>query len=105
MSEKSEIKRDGAKAQPNSGRGKHKKGDAILWPFCVDIKEYESSFGVSRENWAKICTDAFNSGSYEPAFKLVLGKERPVRVWVVGDTMFHQMREAWIEKYGDENDS
>ena len=28
MSEKSEVKRDGAKAQKNSGRGDYQKGDA-----------------------------------------------------------------------------
>lgn len=99
--EKEEIKRDGGKAQKNSGRGQIQKGDAILEPFCYDIKEYEKTFGVSKDVWAKVCTDAFRSGRREPALKIVIGTANSkVRLWVVEDGMFQQMREAWVEKYG-----
>ena len=105
MSEASEAKRDGAKLQPNSGRGAHKKGDAILDPFLIDYKEYASSFSVSVSNWAKLSKDAILKGKLQPAFKLVLGKEedRKVRVWVVSDEMFHEMRDSWVrERNGDD---
>ena len=39
MSERSEVKRDGAKAQKNSGRGDYQKGDAKWKQFLVDYKE------------------------------------------------------------------
>lgn len=96
-SELEEIKRDGATPQPNSGRGKHRKGDAILEPFIVDYKEYSKSFGISKAVWAKICTDA-NYGHKQPALKLVLGDNdgQKIRLWVISDSMFHEMRHAWI---------
>lgn len=96
--ELNEIKRDGAKPQPNSGRGQHAKGDAILEPFLVDYKEYTESFSVSRNNWAKLQKDAFTAGRREPAFKLVLGEEgkkEKLRLWVISDAMFHEMLEAY----------
>ena len=103
MSEESEIKRDGAKAQKNSGRGKHEKGDARLGPFVYDIKEYTKSFSVSVKNWVKVSTDAFKSGG-KPAFKLVLEDNgTTVRVFVVEERMFHEMLEAWQEKYEPED--
>jgi len=98
MSEAAEIKRDGAKAQPNSGRGQHAKGDAVLEPFLIDYKEYTESFSVSRTNWAKLQLDAFKSGRREPAFKLVLGEEdnpNKLRLWVISDAMFHEMLEVY----------
>lgn len=100
MSEEAEIKRMGAVAQKNSGRGKVKKGDAILEPFCVDIKEFSKSFGLSKEVWAKISTDAITSGLYQPALAIVLGENdgNKTRLFVVGEAMFHEMREAWLEK-------
>jgi hypothetical protein len=99
--EKEEIKRDGGKAQKNSGRGKIQKGDAILEPFCYDIKEYGKSFSLSKDVWAKICDDAFRSGRREPALKVVLGEGNyKTRLWVIEDEMFQQMRDAWEEKYG-----
>lgn len=102
MSEAAEIKRDGAKAQPNSGRGKHAKGDAVLEPFLIDYKEYTESFGVSRKVWAKLTLDAFKAGRRLPTLRLVLGEDGNVnklRLWVVGDEIFKEMREAWLEKY------
>lgn len=101
MSELGEIKRDGAKPQKNSGRGKHEKGDATLGPFCIDYKEYSEQFGVSRAVWAKISTDAWQVKKL-PALRLVLGSDEDTtktRLWVVGDTMFREMLEAWQEKY------
>ena len=41
MSERSEVKRDKAKAQKNSGRGDYQKGDAQWKQFLVDYKEQE----------------------------------------------------------------
>jgi hypothetical protein len=106
MTELYEIKRDGGKAQKNSGRGKIQKGDAKLGPFCYDIKEYANSFSVSKDVWGKVCTDAFRSGRMVPALKLVLGAgDEKTRVWVIGDNMFHEMLEAWEEKYGEANES
>lgn len=107
MSEASEIKRDGAVAQSNSGRGQHAKGDAILEPYLVDYKEYSESFSVSRKVWAKISTDAFKSGRRQPALKLVLGDPDPeskakVRLWVISDTMFHEMHAAWKQVCGED---
>jgi hypothetical protein len=99
MSEESEIKRFGGTPQKNSGRGKHAKGDAVLEPFLIDVKEYEESFGVSRKNWAKLASDALRSGQRIPAFMLALGDEPKLRLWVISDSMFKEMLEAWKEKY------
>ncbi len=102
MSEKNEAARDGAKLTRNSGRGWIEKADATLGPFSVDYKEYTESFGVSRKVWSKIQADALKM-RLQPALKLVLsGDGQPVRVWVIGDNMFHEMLEAWEEKYGQQ---
>lgn len=102
MTEKDEAARDGARLHRNSGRGYIEKGDATLYPFCVDYKEYKETFSVSRDFWAKATKDAIKMRS-QPALKLVLGGEgTPTRLWVISDTMFHEMREAWLEKYGDQ---
>lgn len=101
MSEALEAARDGATLHRNSGRGVIEKGDARLGPFCIDYKEYNQSFGVSRKVWAKCTLDALKM-RLKPALRLVLGEEdKPkVRVWVIGDDMFHEMLLAWQEKYG-----
>lgn len=86
MSEASEVKRDGAKAQKNSGRGQYQKGDAILDIFTVDYKEFSKSFSLSRSVWAKVCTDSFRNGQNEPALKVILGDgNQKVRLWVVAE--------------------
>lgn len=86
MSEESEVKRDKAKAQKNSGRGQYQKGDAILDIFTVDYKEYEKSFSLSRSVWAKVCTDAMRNGLTEPALKVILGSgNQKLRLWVVAE--------------------
>lgn len=102
MSEKREAERDGAELHRNSGRGVIEKGDARLGPFVIDYKEYDKQFGVSRSVWAKATSDALRHRR-QPALKLVLGDAEPkTRVWVIGDTMFHEMLEAWEEKYGQQ---
>ena len=74
MSEAAEIKRDGAKAQKNSGRGQYQKGDAIMPPFLVDYKEASKSFNLNKSVWAKICTDTFKvSRNLYPCLKIIIG--------------------------------
>jgi hypothetical protein len=85
-SEAAEIKRFGGTPQPNSGRGKHNKGDAIIDKFVVDVKEYGRSFGLSIPMWAKICTDAIKQGK-RPALNVVLGEgPKRVRMWVISES-------------------
>ena len=85
LTEKSEIKRDGAKAQKNSGRGKIQKGDATWKGFVVDYKEYSKSYSISRSSWSKICMDAWKSDTLSsPILKLILGEgQDKVRLAVV----------------------
>ena len=101
MSERGEIKRDGAKAQKNSGRGEYQKGDAQWHDFVVDYKEYEKSISVSQSIWAKICTDTFkvNRDKY-PVLKLILGSadKRKTRLAVIEWELFEQMVECWENK-------
>lgn len=73
MSEKNEIKKIGAKAHKNSGRGT-KKGDATWESFVIDIKEAKKSFTLNEKVWSKITTDAIKSGiDKSPALVVVLG--------------------------------
>lgn len=96
MSERGEIKRDGAKAQKNSGRGKIQKGDAIWHDFVVDYKEYSKSISISKDTWAKICTDTFRvSRDKFPVLKLILGDSNPTRLAVIEWSLFEEMEEAW----------
>jgi len=82
--EKAEAARDGATLQPNSGRGKFAKGDAILDDFVIDYKHYETGkFTVSINNIGKLDTDAHKAGNYDGVFKLILGEDHKVRRWVV----------------------
>lgn len=86
MSEASEVKRDGARATKNSGRGQYQKGDAFLDIFTVDYKEYGRSFSISRDVWAKICMDAMRNKQSEPALKVILGEGgNKIRLWVVAE--------------------
>lgn len=103
MSEESEAKRWAGKTQPNSGRGYHKKGDAILDKFVVDIKEYTASFGLSKKVWSKISTDAVKQGK-RPALNIVLGENdgRKTRMWVISEADMIEYVEL-LERY--ENDS
>jgi hypothetical protein len=72
MSERSEIKRLGAKGIKNSGRG-ITKGDASWEGFTVDFKEYPKGFTVNQDNWAKATTDAMKNKN-DPAIIVVLGE-------------------------------
>lgn len=84
MSEKAEIKRDGSRATKNSGRGQIQKGDALLDIFTVDYKEYEKSFSISQNVWAKICMDAIRNNHSVPVLKVILGKgNKKTRLGVV----------------------
>lgn len=97
MSERSEIKRDGAKGQKNSGRGDYQKGDAIWHNFVVDYKEYSKSISLSKGMWSKICTDTFKvSRDKSPVLKLVLGSDgSKTRLAVIEWAMLEQLIECW----------
>jgi hypothetical protein len=99
-SENQEIRKMGGVPQPNSGRGKYRKGDAVLGPFIVDVKEAKSSFTYNKKVWAKVCSDAAKHLK-EPALMTAIGEgDETVRTWIIGDVMFHQMLECWMAKYG-----
>jgi hypothetical protein len=97
MSERGEVKRDGAKAQKNSGRGDYQKGDAIWNDFVVDYKEYSKSISINKEIWAKICTDTFRvSRDKYPVLKLILGEEgSKTRLAVIEWALLEQLIECW----------
>jgi hypothetical protein len=97
MSERAEIKRDGAKGQKNSGRGDYQKGDSIWHNFVVDYKEYSKSISISKDMWAKICTDTFKvSRDKSPVLKLVLGSEgAKTRLAVIEWALLEQLIECW----------
>lgn len=84
-SERAELKRMGAKAHRNSGRGPYQKGDGSLEEFIVDVKEYNKSFSISVDAWAKICTDTMKvDRSKSPMLQLVLRDgDRTIRLCVV----------------------
>lgn len=97
--ERSEINRMGGKPQKNSGRGLYQKGDAILGPFVVDVKEAKSSFTLNRNVWGKICSDASRHRK-DPTLMIVLGEgKETTRLWLMGDTMFHLLLDAYEERY------
>lgn len=104
MTEQSESKRDGSKLQPNSGRGKYKKGDAKNDYFLIDYKEFSESFSISRKVWAKLCSDLIAGGRIDgrsPTLKVVLGKTNKLRLWVVEeDVMEDYMRLRKLEEEG-----
>jgi hypothetical protein len=97
VSERSEIKRDGAKGQKNSGRGDYQKGDAVWHNFVVDYKEYSKSISISKGMWSKICTDTFKvSRDKSPVLKLVLGSDgSKTRLAVIEWSMLEQLIECW----------
>lgn len=93
MSEASEAKRDGARLQKNSGRGKYQKGDAVLDQFVVDYKEAGRSFTLNMSVWAKICTDAMTEGADKyPILKLILGTKRRVRIAILEWDAFMELK-------------
>lgn len=99
MSERSEAKRDGAKQQKNSGRGDYLKGDAIWNGFVVDYKESAKTVSVSKEMWAKVCTDTFKvSRSYHPVLKLIIGEgNNKSRLAVIEWSLLEDLMKRWYE--------
>ena len=103
MSERGEVKRDGAKAQKNSGRGQYQKGDAKWNQFVVDYKEASKSFTLNQENWAKICTDTFKvSRSMHPALKIILGTDSKVRLGIIEWAILEELITFWEENNGSQ---
>lgn len=101
MSEKSEVKRDGAKAQKNSGRGQYQKGDAQWKNFVVDYKESKSSYNLNQDSWAKICTDTFKvDRNMHPALKLIIGDSKKIRLGVIEWSLLEELIEFWEENHG-----
>lgn len=94
MSEAAELKRLGAVPQPNSGRGKHNKGDGILDDrWIVDVKEASKSFTLNTNVWGKVCTDAAQSNK-EPLLLAVfgdMGKPR-TRLIIMSADEFEELR-------------
>ena len=103
MSERGEAKRDGAKLQKNSGRGQYQKGDATWRSFVVDYKEYEKSISITKEIWAKVCTDTFKvSREKFPVLKLILGRDNDkTRLAVIEWALLEELIECWENKQDD----
>jgi hypothetical protein len=98
VSEKSEIKRDKAKAQKNSGRGQYQKGDAQWYNFVVDYKEANSSFNLNKDIWAKICTDTFKvNRNMHPALKIIIGEDSKIRLGIIEWSMLEELVKFWEE--------
>ena len=98
MSERAEVKRDGAKAQKNSGRGEYQKGDAKWKSFLVDYKEAKASFTLNKDVWAKICTDTFKvSRDMHPALKIIIGGDSKVRLGIIEWSVLEELITFWEE--------
>ena len=91
--EKEEIKRDGAKAVKNSGRGM-RKGDAMKNKFLIDYKHCEKSHTVSVVNWRKHAKDAWNENYKHPLLCLVLGDSSQHKLAVIGWPVFLELVEG-----------
>ncbi len=84
MTERGEAKRIGAKLQKNSGRGRIQKGDAVWHDYVVDFKEYEKSFSITQEVWAKAVTDCLKvDRKKSPAILLTLGSAHKIRLAII----------------------
>jgi hypothetical protein len=93
MSERSELKRIGAKAHKNSGRGKIQKADGSLDRYIVDVKEYSKSFSINRDVWAKICTDTIKTDpDKSPVLMIVLGETKKTRLAIIEWSEFEELR-------------
>jgi hypothetical protein len=98
VSERGEVKRDNAKAQKNSGRGKYQKGDAKWYNFVVDYKESNSSFTLNKDVWAKICTDTFKvNRNMHPALKIIIGNESKIRLGIIEWSVLEELVKFWEE--------
>ena len=74
MSERAELRRMGAKAHKNSGRGQYQKADGNIDRFVVDIKGYSKSLSLNEDMWAKIVTDCLKTDNKKnPLLMAVLG--------------------------------
>lgn len=77
---------DGARPVKNSGRG-IRKGDAELFNYLVDYKDYTNSFSISYNAWRKHAKDSWNSGHMIPLIAVTLNpkdKKKPsVKVGIV----------------------
>jgi hypothetical protein len=94
MSERAELKRIGAKAHKNSGRGKIQKADGSLDRYIVDVKEYSKSFSINRDVWAKICTDTLKTDPEKsPVLMIVLGDTHKTRLAIIEWNEFEELRE------------
>lgn len=83
MTERGEAKRIGAKQHKNSGRN-NKKGDATWNEYIVDFKEYEKSFSITQDVWAKAVTDCLRvDKSKSPAILLTLGTTHKIRLAII----------------------
>jgi hypothetical protein len=92
MSERSEIRRLGARGIKNSGRGPT-KGDASWEGFTVDFKEYPKGFTVNQDNWAKAVTDAMKNKN-DPAIVVVLGEKNiKTRLAIIELSLLEQLIE------------
>ena len=93
MSERSELKRIGAKAHKNSGRGMV-KADGNLDRYVVDVKEYAKSFSINQDVWAKIVTDTLRvDPEKSPVIMVVLGENKKVRLAIIEWNEFESLRE------------
>jgi len=100
MSERAEVKRDGAKSQKNSGRGNYQKGDAQWKKFLVDYKEAGKSFTLNKDNWAKICTDTFKvNRDMHPALKIIIGAESKVRLGIIEWSILEELIQFYEENH------
>jgi hypothetical protein len=100
MSERSEVKRDGAKAQKNSGRGEYQKGDAKWKSFLVDYKEANKSFALNKDVWSKICTDTFKvNRDMHPALKIIIGNDSRVRLGIIEWSILEELIECWEQNH------
>ena len=74
MIERSALKKMGATAHKNSGRGQYQKADGSIERFVVDVKEYNKSLSLSEDMWAKIVTDCLRTDNTKnPLLMAVLG--------------------------------
>jgi len=97
VSEKSEARRDGARLQKNSGRGKFQKGDAKTDHLLIDYKEASRSFTLNQKVWGKVCSDAVKvDTTLSPALKIILGEgNSKVRLAIVEWALLEQLLELY----------
>jgi len=86
-SEREILKRMGATAHRNSGRGVI-KGDGNYEGFTVDVKEAKESFTLNKSVWAKICTDAVKNRD-DPMLLVVL--DRGTRLAIIEWEVLEQL--------------